>query len=214
MIPVKVKVYEWIKQTVGKLTKKGYNSGEEYRFLRKAEKLYADALKSSVGGYSLSEYKQNIENELKKIKEKSGGIVNGKQSEARYSISGEGIRNSNKQKGLYSGDDTGRSTKAGTYSEDYFEIETVRGVKKFIDQVYENKSFKDRDVKNFYVKEINNDILPKYLSDIKAENKKLGIETYFVVDTIYKRSIFKLYQYCCTFKRTHQCPFFCTCVFI
>lgn len=115
MIPVKVKVYEWIKQTVGKLTKKGYNSGEEYRFLRKAEKLYADALKNSVGGYSLSEYKQNIENELKKIKEKSGGIVNGKQSEARYSIRESGIRNINKQKGLHSVDANGRSRKAGTF---------------------------------------------------------------------------------------------------
>ena len=33
-----VRIYEWIKQAIGKLTKKGYNSGEEYRFLRKAEK--------------------------------------------------------------------------------------------------------------------------------------------------------------------------------
>ena len=139
-------------------------------FCVRLKKLYAWA-KHSVGGYKLSEFKQNIENELKKIKEKSGEIVNGKLSEARYSIRESGISNSNKQKGLLSVDNE-RSRKAGTYSENYYEIETVSGVKKFIDQVYENKSFKDRDVKNYYIKEINNDILPKYLSDIKAENKK------------------------------------------
>lgn len=90
MIPVKVKVYEWIKQTVGKLTKKGYNSGEEYRFLRKAEKLYADALKNSVGGYSLSEYSDKVKEKIKtENKEKSGEQIDGRKAEARYSTNNE-----------------------------------------------------------------------------------------------------------------------------
>ena len=98
---------------------------------------------------------KTLKTNLKKLKKKSGEIVNGKLSEARYSIRESGISNSNKQKGLLSVDDNERSRKAGTYSENYYEIETVSGVKKFIDQVYENKSFKDRDVKNYYIKEIN-----------------------------------------------------------
>ena len=48
------RIMQWIKDALVKLTKRGKN-GEYYNFLRNAEKLYAQAVRESTGGVSLSE---------------------------------------------------------------------------------------------------------------------------------------------------------------
>ena len=51
---VAVRIIQWIKDAIAKLTKRGIK-GEYYNYLRTAEKLYAKAIKSSFGGVSLAE---------------------------------------------------------------------------------------------------------------------------------------------------------------
>lgn len=48
------RIIQWIKDVIAKLTKKG-KTGEYYNYLRNAEKLYAKAIKTSIGGVSLSD---------------------------------------------------------------------------------------------------------------------------------------------------------------
>lgn len=48
------RIVQWIKDVIAKLTKKG-TKGEYYNYIRTAEKLYANAVRNSVGGISLSD---------------------------------------------------------------------------------------------------------------------------------------------------------------
>ena len=48
------RIVQWIKDVIAKLTKKGAK-GEYYNYIRTAEKLYADAVRNSIGGISLSD---------------------------------------------------------------------------------------------------------------------------------------------------------------
>lgn len=77
------KIVQWLKDVIAKLTKKGTNK-EYYNFIRNAEKLYAEAVKKSVGGISLSdvaalaelERLAKLENEEKKVANKEENNYN------------------------------------------------------------------------------------------------------------------------------------------
>ena len=99
-----VRIYSWIKDSITKLTKRGVD-GEYYRYLRKLEKLYADAMVRSVGGVSLSEIRtradQLLEEQkayemLKKLVDEENSLdeskpidYTGEKAEARYSLEGD-----------------------------------------------------------------------------------------------------------------------------
>lgn len=87
------RIVQWIKDVIAKLTKKGAK-GEYYNYIRTAEKLYANAVRNSIGGISLSDIaafeeleklaKQETEAQpIAKSEEKSYNEQNG---DARYSI--------------------------------------------------------------------------------------------------------------------------------
>lgn len=87
------RIVQWIKDVIAKLTKKDAK-GEYYNYIRTAEKLYANAVRNSVGGISLSDIaafeeleklaKQETEAQpIAKSEEKSYNEQNG---DARYSI--------------------------------------------------------------------------------------------------------------------------------
>lgn len=50
------KIIQWIRDVLAKLTKRG-SQGEYYNYLRKTEKLFAEAVKHSIGGVTLSDVK-------------------------------------------------------------------------------------------------------------------------------------------------------------
>lgn len=50
-----IRIFEWIKNALAKLVGKGDSKSENYKFLRKAESLYAKAIQNAVGGISLAE---------------------------------------------------------------------------------------------------------------------------------------------------------------
>lgn len=57
---VAYRIWQWIKDAVAKLTKRGTNR-EYYNYIRNAEKLYAQAIRNSVGGIKLSDVKAQFD---------------------------------------------------------------------------------------------------------------------------------------------------------
>ena len=161
----------------------------------KAEKLYSKALDEAWGAEdTINKINKLVEDENKKdYNEKSEVQANGEKADqkgTKYSI-GERkhIRDNNQQERLFGINDNGRGRGKRAYKESYYKIETAEGVRELVDNVIKNKLFKEKSVKKFYLKVINDDSLPQYLLDVKEENSKLNIETFFVVETMYKRTI-------------------------
>ncbi len=87
---VALKIIQWIKDVLAKFTKKGIK-GEYYNYLRNAEKLYANAVKNSIGGISLSDVEAY--NELEKLTEqKTNTQTIANFEEKSYSYRGNKVR--------------------------------------------------------------------------------------------------------------------------
>ena len=52
-----LKIWQWIKDVIAKLTKRG-NNKTYYEYIRNAEKLYANAIKASIGGVGLTQVRE------------------------------------------------------------------------------------------------------------------------------------------------------------
>lgn len=77
------KIWQWIKDTLAKLTKRG-DKGTYYQYVKKAEELYAEALKNSVGGITLGQVRANVEDalaELERLAKDGADIDNGEEKE-------------------------------------------------------------------------------------------------------------------------------------
>lgn len=83
-----LKIWQWIKDVIAKLTKRG-NNRTYYEYIRNAEKLYANAIKASIGGVSLTQVRETqdfiAEFERLVAEEEAAALDNGE--DVRYSKS-------------------------------------------------------------------------------------------------------------------------------
>ena len=83
-----LKIWQWIKDVIAKLTKRG-NNKTYYEYIRNAEKLYANAIKASIGGVSLTQVRETqdfiAEFERLVAEEEATALDNGE--DVRYSKS-------------------------------------------------------------------------------------------------------------------------------
>lgn len=76
------RIVQWIKDVIAKLTKRG-NKGKYYNYIRTAEKLYANAVRNSIGGISLSDIA--VFEELEKLAKSEAISYNEQNGDLRYS---------------------------------------------------------------------------------------------------------------------------------
>ena len=182
------RIVQWIKDVIAKLTKKGAK-GEYYNFVRKAEKLYADAVKKSIGGISLSDVAAF--EELEKLANKEELRYNQEKGGMNYGREIWQSKHSADQR--YSLDNLQRQRWAGEVSSirDFSKDSKREGLETKADRLEYLKILKDGRYTKVSVDyfgnenfisylEIKEDALLPVLKEIRAENEKLGFKTKFV----------------------------------
>ena len=187
------RIIQWVKDVMVKL---GNSNNEYYSYLRNVEKLYAEAIKKSIGGISLSdvaafaELEKLAKQEEKLAKEKENaynktkeGNVNGQFAEARYSIDGRDnlgdIQGQVREHQVRTLDDF-RKTPERAF------LESEESRQEYLNIIKNGEHTKvgiDYIAKDNFISylEIKESSLVPVLTELREENTKLGFKTKFVI---------------------------------
>ena len=147
------RVFDWIKGKIDYLNKKKKLSADErelFKFLRKAEKLYSKTLEQAWGAEDA--LNKIVEDNNKKVYNKKSEVqINGEKADqkgTKYSIGERGrVRDNSQRERVFGVNDNRRSKEARNFQENYYEIETAKGIKKLINNVSKSKLFKEKKCK-------------------------------------------------------------------